>query len=369
MTIPDATTVATPQRWWKRPKVWFMIVAGVLAVVLILTWAFSVLGGVSLGGASANASEKGAKPTSSASPSPTATSATECTDSWKILPLSVANTTNNRWFYDGIAEIKSATTDADAVKAAGVWLEQVKQYPTYLAGASSYLLDKKDVDVATLQKDGCATSAAVTLYGELATSLVTAKLITPGNVDTSAYNSGVNDGTIVASSTPGISGDLKAIKIVLADGRTVWILARCGNIATPGQPPLPTGPTDNPPPPTPQTCPPNLPHGYVDKNGKLICKDDSSVAPGTGNGSPGGGTNSDTGPGAPLPVTQPPAAPRDDPAPPAPVVPAPQPSTPSNPAPAPVPTSDPAPPPPPEPSAPPAPSPAPTCIPAPDGSC
>lgn len=215
---------------------WIIVVLGVIALVLVSCTAQH--------DNKVRVEPVTQSPTASATPTPVA----QCAATWNILPLSTADTTNNRWFYKGIAEIKSAKTNADATEAAGAWLEQVKHYPAYLVGASQVFLHKK-ADVAKLEKDGCATSEAATLYGELATTLAAAKLITPGNVDSSAYNSGVNNNTVVVSTTPGVYGDRKAIKIVLANGDTVWILARCGNLATPGQPSLPHGKTDNPKPP------------------------------------------------------------------------------------------------------------------------
>ena len=296
---------------------------------------------------------------SRATPSPTASATTEpelCSDTWA---MEEADHTNNRWFYKGIASIYDAKTNEEAMDAAHDWLAEVRKDPGLLAGAAKLFL-QKDVDPATLaSSEGCATKAAADLEIEIGMTISSSK-VSAGEAPTSATNTGVQDGTVVGSSFAGISGDRTAIQVTLPDGRTIWILARCGNPATAGPPPLPPGKTDQPAPPpeTPVTpvCPPDMPHGTPPN-----CKDSPTRDPAqNGNAPVGGGPNANPGPGTYVPpaqMQQPPSTPRPNPAPPAPEPPAPQPPTPSNPSPAPVPTPDPAPAPSPRPSAPPPPAP------------
>jgi hypothetical protein len=225
------------RRWLSGAK----ITAGSFVVGVI------VLAIASIAGQPASEASGGSTPTSSASatatPSatPTATPTAGCT-TWAT---ALSDYTNNRWFAAGIAEIKNATTNEEATAAAHAWLAEVRKDPNLLAGAAKYFLGR-DVDKATLSTDGCATDAAVQLVTELELTMDQAKAIVPDTAPATGYNSGVDNGTVVGSSTTGISGDRKAIKITLPDGRVVWIMARCGNIVTIGLPPVPAGPTDQP---------------------------------------------------------------------------------------------------------------------------
>lgn len=314
-----------------------------LLIVSALVIAVAFFGGAN--GSDAATSITAAKPSPSATtaPSPSATPE-DCADSWPIVP---ANHEQNRWFYEGIASIMDANTNEEAVAASIDWREKVRQAPNLLVGAVKTFL-QKDVSEASLTgSDGCVTQEAVDLDLELGMYIAASK-ITPDEAPINGVNTGVNDGAVVSDSSPGISGDRKAIKIVTPDGRTIWIMARCGNIVT-ESPVFPPGETDNPPKPT---CPPEMPNGNWPN-----CKDEPTQDPGPrGNAPIGHGPNADPGPGqyiAPENMVQPPSTPYVPPAPPAPVVPAPQPPTPSNPNPAPVPTPDPAPAPSAEPSAPP----------------
>ena len=239
---------------------------------------------------------------------------------WKMAPLDYGN---NRWFTDGIAEIQAATTKEEATKAAQVWLEKVKTDPNLLVGASSFFL-KKDVDKASLtDENGYATDKAIQLVTELGLAIGTAQAITPAQAPDTGYNSGVENDTVVASESPGITGDRKAIQIVLANGETVWVLARCGNPVTAGKPGLPTGKTDNPTPPvivTPVVPTPSTPPPTPETPPVLTPKDPSQDPYPQGNAPEGGGLNEDPGSGEYIPpaeMEQPPSTPYVPPQPPA----------------------------------------------------
>jgi hypothetical protein len=136
----------------------------------------------------------------------------------------------NRWFADGITAINKAKTKADAEAAANVWLDRVKRDPNLLVGAAAYFLDK-NVKKKMLVKKGWATDRAVQITSEIQIALGRSR-ITPSVAPSNGTNSGVSGGQVVAAATSGISGDRKAIKVVLPKGKTIWVMARCGNPVT-----------------------------------------------------------------------------------------------------------------------------------------
>jgi len=302
-----------------------------------------------------NSTANGSDAEVSASPSPTgdAPGDDEKCKTWKLDSSGYAN---NRWFGEGIASIRDAQTNEQAVAAASDWLEEIRTDPILFEAGAEALL-KNDIDPATLFSNRCATDAAVKLELSVLTTLAESKIV-PDDAPANGYNTGVENGVVVGSPTPGIGGDRKAIKITLPDGSEVWIMARCGNIVTPGPSVLPPGTTDNPP-----VCPynPNLPPDSPECLQPKVPSEDPAA---NGNAPEGGGLNEDPGPGTYIPpseMEQPPATPRVNPP-----APAPAPSTPEAPAPAPVgSTPDPAPAPAPEPSAPTPEAPAEGCSPPP----
>lgn len=174
----------------------------------------------------------------------------KCDDTWKLQESDHGD--NNRWMANGIREIREADTPEKAREATYVWLDQTKQDPELLAGATKYLLNR-DVDPKTLVDGDCASDEAEKLIAELELALGEAE-ITPEDAPANAYNSGTDaDGNVVAASHAGITGDRKAVKVVLKDGSTIWIMARCGNPVA-HQPKAPPGPTDETPP---NVCPYN----------------------------------------------------------------------------------------------------------------
>lgn len=179
---------------------------------------------------------------------------TKTSTTWKMVEGDYG--ANSRWISEGVAEIKAAKTDKEAKDAASIWLEKVKTDPNLLVGAAKFFLNK-DIEKASLvDSNGYATDKAVQLLSELQMALGTAKTITAEEAPINGYNSGVHDGTVVQSATSGITGDRKAVRILLDDGTQLWIMARCGNVATTKPTPdVPKGPTDNPPAPKPTPKP------------------------------------------------------------------------------------------------------------------
>lgn len=197
--------------------------------------------------------------TSTTTTAPSTTSTTEaegpCPGTWEIAE---ADNGNNRWFAEGIEQVRQAETEEEAREAAKTWLDQVKRDPELLVGAASYFLDRQ-VEASTLVDGDCASANAKQLVAELELSLAEAE-VTPEEAPRDGYNSGVNaDGEVVVARHSGITGDRSAVKVVLKNGETLWLMARCGNPVVKKPPDVPEGPTDQPPPTTTTTQPPPPP--------------------------------------------------------------------------------------------------------------
>ncbi len=164
-----------------------------------------------------------------------------------------SDNSGNRWFADGVKEIRDAETSEDAQKAAHTWLARVKQDPELLSGAASYILDRQ-VDSSTLEEKGCGSAEAEALVAEIELTLAEAE-ITPDEAPEEGYNSGVHEGAVVGASNAGIGGDRESILIELPDGTKIWVMARCGNPVVTKPPPVPPGPTDENPSTTTTTSP------------------------------------------------------------------------------------------------------------------
>jgi hypothetical protein len=272
---------------------------GILALVAVVVAIFAVLAIVltsSVSGASSAGLGNNAA-NAAPSPRPTAEQEKACADTWVIVE---ADNTNNRWFFEGIASIRDAKTNEEATAAAYDWQEKVRTDPDLLVGAAKVFFPDRNFDRNSfVDSKNCATKAAVDLNMEIGTAIATS-VITPDDVDPNAHNTGTGvDGSVIGDASGGIGGDLSAVQLTLSDGRVIWIMARCGNLATPGAPSLPPGPTDNPPrcaynpqlppdspdcaPPV-EVCPPGM-HGTPP-----VCKDDPSNDPEQqDNNKPGGG--------------------------------------------------------------------------------
>lgn len=225
------------QRTWRNGLVTSVI--GVIALLTVGLWP-------------ANTSSGADEDT--ATPPPTTTTVVE-DENCPTWATAEADHANNRWFANGIREIREAETPDEAREAAHTWLDQVKRHPKLLSAAAKYFFDR-DVDPASLEEEGCATEEASVLVSEIELALGEAE-IQPEAAPADGYNSGVDaDGDVVAASHAGITGDRHAIKVILKDGTTVWVMARCGNPVTREKPKVPEGPTDEPPPEEPPPCPP-----------------------------------------------------------------------------------------------------------------
>ena len=266
-TPAAAATTATPAGRGHKSS-WLGVVIGILVLI-------AIVGGVSWWLLSARNTAGGVE---GASPSPTTAKKT-----WRM-----GNTADGPWVSGGIDRIKNAKNRKEAEKAAQVWVNLIKRDPNLLIGAYAYLIPKgKSVKASALvDKKGWATVKAVQLVTEIRIALGRSR-ITPSLAPSNGVNSGVAGGRVVAAATGGISGDRRAILIVLPSGKKVWVMSRCGNPVTIGRPylapkewwrdPYPQGhapigggenedpgpgpyvpPEDMPsPPPTPYTPPPS----------------------------------------------------------------------------------------------------------------
>lgn len=216
----------------------------------------------------------------------------DCPDSWA---LQEADNSGNRWFAHGIAAIRKAKSNHEARKAAARWLNRVKLDPQLLAGAAAYFLDRK-VKPATLAEGKCASGQAVTLVIALEAAFAEARM-RPEQAPTDGVNSGTGaGGNVVAAGFAGISGDRHAVLVTLANGQKVWIMARCGNPVVRRKPPVPDGPTDQPPPDQPERKKPPI----LGNDGEQPCPGHPACQPGNNPG--------DT-PGAPKKEPPPPPGP------------------------------------------------------------
>jgi len=179
---------------------------------------------------------------------PNQKASTPTTPSRQGWAMQAGNYNNNRWFGDGIKQIKDAKTDAQASDALAIWLDRVKRDPMLLAAATNQILGK-NITKDALVSNGWSTSLAIQSATEIEVAIGRSK-VSVANAPINGYNSGVYNGTVVASANEGISGDRKGVEVTLPNQKKFWVLGRCGNIALPEKPSLPQGKTDNPTPTT-----------------------------------------------------------------------------------------------------------------------
>jgi hypothetical protein len=152
-------------------------------------------------------------------------------------------------FTPQVQAMYDAEDDASATEAVKTWIDQVKIDPVVLARVSEVLLHKDNIDETELYStasDGklWANDKAQELVEQLTVWTQTARSITTGTIESTGWNTGIDGNAMTTES--GVTGDdRKGIIIVTAEGETVAILARCGNLVFPGQPSVPEGPTDN----------------------------------------------------------------------------------------------------------------------------
>lgn len=176
-----------------------------------------------------------------------------CSTTWKMK----SSTPKNGDWVTEVPSIKTAKTKAEARAAANDWVELVKEHPETLRGAAAFILNKNVKAKALVDDEGCASDKADALATEIKVALA-ASTISAGQAPTDGRNSGADPktGEVYAYNFVGVSGDRKAIKIVLPGGRVVWVMARCGNPVIKTPPPVKEGCKKGCNPPPPPKCPP-----------------------------------------------------------------------------------------------------------------
>lgn len=172
------------------------------------------------------------------------TIANGCPQTWVVQNL---ENSDYRFLVNGLESIQNAyahQSDEEAKAAALDWMEHIKVDPTLLQGTIDLVLDESPRR-GDLVSGGCASDLAnayrIKVLDELRNAAITAE-----EAPSTGINTGYKDGKIGRSSRQGVTGDRAAIKVVLANGRTFWILGRCGQWVFVGESPieLPEGPTD-----------------------------------------------------------------------------------------------------------------------------
>ena len=335
------------RRFWKIG----LAITGVLVVVaLIVTGALAEFTTPSI------SSDK-VTPSASASPAPSASPTAEavaCDAKFVQTPLDRG--AQNRYIVNGVVTLK-LDPSTPAIEKRDAYLAAAG-HDVVLLGAYAYAsgLWADPNDTTPLLSGSCLSPKGQEVHTMLVgawTSNGSTSENTPTPND--GTNSGIDSGKMVVASTPGMQSGRTGTRITFANGSSIFIDDRCGNLVFTGTPSIPKGPTDQPPPPpTTPTCP----TGQVGVPPNCLEKKVPSQGPAPrGNAPVGGGKNADPGPGVYVPPAQmvhPPATPV------APAPPAPAASTPPV-----ASTPDPAPAPPPEVSAPPASDPATGCSPPP----
>lgn len=165
---------------------------------------------------------------------------------------------DNKVLDNGLQAIKKAKTNNEARVAAEKWINEIKRNPYTLAGMSRILLEDKTIKAKQLyvEKDGkiVASAKAKEVVDDLVALLATTVISKASAEEVVGHNTGLVNGQIVRSDHPEIIGDKTAIKLESAigenQGKTYYILARCGNLVVPEKTPVPVpvGKTDQPEP-------------------------------------------------------------------------------------------------------------------------
>ncbi len=175
-----------------------------------------------------------------------------------------ANNDGNRVIGDFATRYATATAEANNLTEGQITVlleESGKSGQVLAAWAHAFGLHEDPNKWDQLVDGSCLSSEGITLHNQLDGVLsASGTTFEEAEAPADGYNSGVHEGTFGTSSTQGVYGDRKAIKVTLKDGTVVYIMVRCGNPVFPGKPPgIPDVPTDNPPPPPPPEEPPLTP--------------------------------------------------------------------------------------------------------------
>lgn len=127
---------------------------------------------------------------------------------------------------------------AEARQAWQDWLNQVKGDPAVFAAVVQLNLYEMP-EAGSLVDAGCASSLAKSYLTQLLGFLKDPKFqVTPDLAPANGTEIGWDGNKVVVSTTQAVSGDRRAIKVVLPDGRTYWVLGRNGDVVFRGEPPV-----------------------------------------------------------------------------------------------------------------------------------
>ncbi len=165
---------------------------------------------------------------------------------------------DNKVLDNGLQAIKKAKTNQEARSAANKWVDAIKRNPYSLAGQLKNLLPKQYSTVKAeelyAKKDNkfISSDKAKEAVRDLYAFMERTRISKASAEEVAGYNTGLVDGQIVRSDSPVIVGNKAAIKLEVAigqnQGKTYYILARCGNLVLPEKTPVPVGKTDQPEP-------------------------------------------------------------------------------------------------------------------------
>lgn len=240
--------------------------AGILMVVvaILLTVMYGI--GSAASANSATALRGSGAEASSETPAPTATptgtpSPEPCKAEYQQTPVSHVSNRVDSDFEKKYAEATAKANNLSVAQRDLLISESGKDAQVLASWAHAFGLFKDTSAWTTLvDKSNCLSQEGQALYNQFKGVLMASGTkFEEGQAPASAINSGIFDGTYGIAEAGGIYGDRKAIIITLADGSKAIILVRCANpVYNPTKIPkgLPRVPTDNPPPPVQQTCPP-----------------------------------------------------------------------------------------------------------------
>jgi hypothetical protein len=173
---------------------------------------------------------------------------------WK---MSTGTPKNGNWLKHGVKEISNAKsmTQKEANHAVDVWMSMVKRNTATLSTAAAFFAKHKGIEPASLDDaHGCANKRAQRVAQETAIALGRYQA-SFAQAPADATNSGTRGGHVYVYNRPGIGGNRRAIKLTNPRGEVIWILGRCGNLASHMKPPVKT---EKPPRGAPM--PPQQPH-------------------------------------------------------------------------------------------------------------
>ncbi len=239
------------------------------------------------------------------------TTAETCEPTWEM--RGVEHGDQNRWFANGLSDVKEAMDNnqpVDAKVALSEWLngkEGEHAHPgvkndAYLLAAgynafSSLFGTPGDIKADDLKDDkNCANDMAVQTIISME-AMFAVSTVSMGEAPANGHNTGTDaKGQVTVAEKPGVTGDRRAINVTLPNGKQVSIMLRCGQPVLPSEnkPNLPPGETDETPR-TPQTT------TTITVNTTIPMKHDDGKLPGDGTpagkdkGTPGKPGNGPTG--------------------------------------------------------------------------